>query len=90
MKILTDKEMIDIIKRAPDEIDDGDAYKHFLGDLGCLIADHFGSRAIEVSEPDDIMDDYTCSFAINEQVPDDGGIFKYYDKDVVWENGKEC
>lgn len=88
-KILTDCEMIDIIKKAPQEIDDCDAYQHFLESLGDLIAEHFGgTRGTVTNDPGDGLG-YTCAFHVNDSVPDDGGIFKTYDTDVVWKHGKE-
>ncbi len=51
-KQLTDREMIEIIASAPDEIECADAYRHFLEDLGTLIADHFGGERGMVTEPD--------------------------------------
>ena len=88
-KILTDCEMIDIIKRALQEIDDGDAYRHFLESLGDLIADHFGGTRGSVSNDRDDGLGYTCAFHVNDSVPEDGGVFKGYDTDVIWKDGKE-
>jgi hypothetical protein len=88
-KILKDTEMIEIIRKAPDEIDCQDAYIHFLEDLGTLIADHFGGirSTVDYTEADDLS--YTCAFHVNECVPTNGGVFKNYDKDVTWKDGEE-
>ena len=51
-KILTDLEVIDIIKRAPDEIECADAYQYFLEDLAALVAKHFGGEVDMVSGPE--------------------------------------
>jgi hypothetical protein len=32
---------------------------------------------------------WTCGFHIDDRVPDDGGVFARYDKDVAWKDGKE-
>jgi hypothetical protein len=88
-KILTDCEMIDIIKRAPQEIDDSDAYWHFLEALGDLIAANFGGTRGKVSNESGDGLGYTCAFHVDDSMPDDGGVFKGYDTDVTWENGKE-
>ena len=90
-KILTDAEMIDIIKRAPDEIDCSDQYKHFLEDLGTLIAEHFGGDRSHVVSPEGIPEDlgWTCAFDVNECVPGDGGVFAKYDPDITWKDGEE-
>ncbi|MCX6984221.1 MAG: hypothetical protein NT118_05635 [Lentisphaerae bacterium] len=88
-KILTDCEMIDIIKKAPQEIDDSNQYRHFLEALGDLIAANFGgTRGTVTNDPGDGLG-YTCAFHVNENVPDDGGIFKAYDTDVTWKHGRE-
>ena len=92
-KILKDIEMADIILRAVhgNEIDCADVYSQFLEDLGDLISAYFGSARGCVSAPDFPGDelDWACGFHINESVPDNGGVFARYDKDVVWQDGKE-
>ena len=88
-KILRDTEMIDIIRRAPQEIYDCDAYRHFLEALGDLIAENFGGTRGNVSNDRDDGLGYTCAFHVDDSVPDDGGIFKGYDPDVTWKDGKE-
>jgi len=90
-KILTDKEMGQIVRDAThcsDVIVCADAYRHFLEDLGELLTAHFGGTRGSVGCPDGGLG-WTCGFHINECVPPDGGVFKDYDPDVVWENGKE-
>jgi len=86
-KILTDKEMIDIIKRAPEEIDDGDQYLAFLESLGDLIAEHFGGKRGGVDFEEELG--YNCAFHVSEEVPSDGGVFQKYDRDVLWIDGRE-
>jgi len=89
-KILKDSEMFDIIKRAPEAIDDSKQYQRFLKALGDLIADHFGGlRSTVTNDPGDGLG-YTCAFHIDESVPADGGVYRRYDKDVKWKNGKEA
>jgi hypothetical protein len=87
-KILTDKELFEIISSAYGEIDDKDQYEIFLKDLGDVICMHFGGDRGCVSYMDDGLG-YTCAFHINETVPSDGGVFKKYDPDVVWKDGVE-
>ena len=92
-KILTDKELGEIIHKAindPGLIDDSDSFEHFLEDLGTLVADHFGGERGCVGCPgaDDDMG-WTVGFHINECVPADGGVYKDYDTDETWEDGKE-
>ena len=99
-KVLTDKEMADIVRRAVDDdslIECEDSYLHFLEDLAQLIASHFGGEAgtattmgVAHDDPnghDGIM--YTVAFQVNESVPPDGGVYRDYDKDVTWEDGRE-
>lgn len=92
-KILKDSEVADIISRAvndPGEIDCSDSYRHFLEDLGELACTHFGGTRGQVVEPvPGEMEAWTIGFHINECVPDDGGVFKRYDTDVTWKDGKE-
>lgn len=85
IKMLTDKEMVEVIRLAvhDDLIDCQDQYLHFLEDLGKLIGDHFGGTLSRISSPYNGTDacEYYGHFAWNECVPDDGGIFKNFDKD---------
>ena len=87
-KILEDKEMASIIRRAihGDEIDCQDAYEHFLEDLSTLITKHFGGEA---GKPDFNEEIFTVAFHVDENVPADGGVYKNYDTDVTWKNGVE-
>ena len=90
-KILTDAEMGEIIFRATHDdsiIDDADSYEYFLEALGDLICLHFGAERGKVFPPDNDLP-WSCGFHITESVPPDGGIFKDYDTDVTWEDGKE-
>ena len=90
-KILPDKEMGQIVHDATHHggvIGCADAYGHFLEDLGELLAAHFGGTRGSVDGPDSELG-WTCGFRINECVPPDGGVFKDYDTDVEWKNGKE-
>jgi len=98
-KVLTDRECADIIRRVvhDDLIDDSDTYKHFLAGLGELITDHFGGDVSTASDPVGSKDpdrpesaegNWCILFHWNDSVPDDGGIFKDYDKDVSIEEWK--
>jgi hypothetical protein len=91
-KILTDKEMGQIVFDAThrnDVIECADAYQHFLEDLGELIAAHFGGTRGGISLPDGDGLGWTCGFHINECVLSNGGVFRDYDRDVVWKDGLE-
>lgn len=87
-KILTDNELIEIIIRAKTLITEAPAYAHFLEDLGELICNHFGGTKGCVSTPDGDLG-WTVGIHINDCVPDDGGVYKDYDKDVEWKDGIE-
>lgn len=88
-KILTDKEIADLILRVIDEqILDPDNHKEFVNNLAIAITQSLGGCH---SYPDYIGDGlgYTVAFNIDSFVPADGGVFAKYDTDVVWENGME-
>lgn len=89
-KVLTDRDLCNVIHRAVicEEIDDGDSYKHFLEDLGTLVADHFGGERGPV-EFDEVRNEYTVLFHINDCVPEDGGVYSRYCADVQWVGGEE-
>jgi len=60
-KLLTDKELIAIVNKAPDEIECADAYKHFLESLAELVTNHFGGDVVSVSMPvDESLVQYRC------------------------------
>lgn len=92
-KLLTDRDMIDIVRRAPTEIDDQDSYLRFLDGLADLISDHFGGTHIPSGYYEDMEQEggtgYACFFKVDDTVPADGGIYKDYDTDVTWQGGKE-
>lgn len=88
-KILTDKEIADLILRVIDEqILDPDNHKEFVNNLAIAVTQSLGGWH---SYPDYIGDSlgYTVAFNIDSFVPADGGVFAKYDTDVVWENGVE-
>ena len=75
-KILTDKDLGEIIRRAihdKDIIDDAVSYRRFLEDLAELVCSHFGG------EPGKVENNWTIAVHVNECVPADGGVFKDYD-----------
>ena len=80
-KILTDKELLDIVKRTieGDEIDDQDQYMVFLDQLSRLITDNFGGNYGQVNW--DATDElgYTVAITQDGNIPEDGGIYAKYD-----------
>lgn len=92
-KVLTDEEMGQIIWDATHDskgqiIGEQIPYCRFLEGLSALICEHFGGIPGGVGLPDYDLG-YTVCFNINECVPPDGGVFKDYDTDVTWKDGKE-
>jgi len=87
-KILTDEELLSIIKAAitGEQIDDRETYKRFLGDLAVVVTDYFGGEPGTVDYEEE---EYYVAIRINDSVPCDGGIYKGYDTDVSWVDGKE-
>jgi hypothetical protein len=90
-KILTDTELLDIVRKTvlEEELDEAHVYRLFLEGLAGVIAEFYGGEAGQASEPYYSGLGWTFAFNINDCVPDDGGIFKDYDKDVTWKDGEE-
>jgi hypothetical protein len=91
-KVLTVKEMAEIVNKLlldPCEIDDVDQFREFVGDVGDLITKHCGGErgGVDIDMNDDMG--WVCCFRVNGDVPEDGGIFSDYDKDVTWCDGVE-
>lgn len=81
-KILKDTELLQIINRAPGEIDDSDQYQVFLYQLAEVVCSHFGGDVGLIIGPDDIVGSWTVGIHWNDSIPEDGGIYRDYDKDV--------
>jgi len=89
-KIILDLELADIVymvvaNKNESFIDDEDDYAGFVEDLAELLAKHFGGHVTERSA--DYMEEYDClAVTVNHDryVPDDGGVWRYFDRDVVW------
>lgn len=95
-KVLLDTEVLEIISSAirDGEIDCGDSYIHFLEDLGKLVAEHFGGEFRAVSEPLQPVGEpaetrYCIHFMWDENVPEDGGVYARYDKDITIKSWKK-
>lgn len=92
-KILKDKELVDIVRRAvhdEGEIKCADAYAAFIEDLADLVCKHFGGERGSVQPPDDVDGSpWTVAIRLNDSVPENGGAFARYDRDVTWQNGVE-
>ena len=82
-KVLSDVEMLDVIKRdiLGSEIDDVESYSNFLKDLAEVICNYHGGEFGRIGV---VKGEYFSVFHKTEDVPDDGGIYKKYDPDVDW------
>lgn len=91
-KVLTDRQLGEIIQKAttdPYLIDCADSYEAFLEDLTDLICDHFGGSRKKIIRSEDSGSDWFAVIELDLSVPDDGGVYKDYDKNTVWKKGKE-
>lgn len=88
-KTLRDQDLIEIVSKAPREIDDADTYLRFIEDLAELVTDYFGGDVLKVRYIDGHRGESVVSIGLNDSVPDDGGIFKDYDPEILWEEGEE-
>jgi len=89
-KMLTDTELAEIVHnivKYSDTIDCFDSYKNFIANLADLIEDHCGGEAgpVEVGVDNKLY----VAFHLNDSVPPDGGVYRYYDTDVTWKDGVE-
>lgn len=80
-KILTDLELADIVRRAPDEFDDSGNYRLFLSGLADLICEHFGgTHGVPVHAADDELG-WTVAITDDGNIPENGGVYARYDGD---------
>jgi hypothetical protein len=86
-KILTDKELLDIVRRVVEdsELDGTDEYNVFIRDVAEVITDWFGGSVGCVSyEPDDGLG-IAIAIHRDSRVPSDGGIYAKYDTEADFE-----
>lgn len=88
-KILTAKELLEILQNAEQEIGDADQWRDLVQDLAEIVTKHFGGNLGAVGESLDDGLGCTIGIHINEDVPPDGGVYKKYDTDVEWIEGIE-
>ena len=95
-KIITDKELAKIVKRIIDGKlitgERGDSYKDFLKDLAVVVTDFMGGEIGTIDkEQDRLCQEIVYYIAIHhdEYVPEDGGIWKNYDKECSIEEWNE-
>lgn len=89
-KVLTDKEVLAIVKRivVDNELDDSDVYEAFLRDIGDVVAKYMGGELVAVSRPlfekstDESSNRFCLFYRHDECVPEGGGVYADYDTDV--------
>ena len=85
-KILTDHELLDIVRRIVEEedlINDSDSYNKFLADLSVLLSQYLGATVGNISPPfEGAHHEWLIAFHANECTPLDGRAFAKYDTDV--------
>jgi len=89
-KVLTDKELAEIIKKVVTEnlhIDDAGTYKHFLKDVAEIVTDYFGGSVGDVRH-DSKRKEWVVEFQYDSNVLE-GGIYDEFDKEVSWEESGE-
>jgi hypothetical protein len=87
-KVLTANEVLKAINILNDDIDCKDHYEHFVEDLAKLLAKHAGGEFSQVTDQE-FGEGMFVTFLVNELVPADGGVYKNFDTDVTWKDGKE-
>ena len=88
-KILTAEELLEIVNNAEHEIDDKDQWCVFVRDIADVVVKHFGGERGGVGNTLDDGLGVTAAIHLNPDVPDGGGVYRKYDTDVVWHNGRE-
>jgi len=84
-KRIYDFSAFDMLKNAHRHIEDKETYIKFLGEIADVVANYCGGEVALVGYDKW----YFVDFELNDRVPDDGGIYKLYCPEVLWENGKE-
>ena len=59
-----------------------DGYMDFLEDIGKAVAKYCGGEVVAITGAVDDGLGHCVHFAWNEAVPDDGGVYRYFDTDV--------
>ena len=97
-KIITGVELGKIVNTLltdPGAIDDDEQYSRFMTDVAKLVCEQAGGRVKSSvfwgGDDDKILDPNNWMIGIHadENLPDDGGIWKDYDTDVTFKNGEE-
>jgi hypothetical protein len=89
-KILKDTEIASIVNSiiCDELIDYQDTYLEFLNDISQVVANYCGGRP-SIAEFSPEMEAYSIAFHIDDEVPAHGGVYKHYDTDVTWRDGRE-
>lgn len=70
-----------------DILDDMDTYSKFLQGVGDLITEFCGGELTDITVTP--SGKTTLSFMPNSSLPENGGVFKYFDTTKVWQDGIE-
>ena len=90
-KVIRDSELAAMVHNVVhgDVIRKPDGYLNFLEDLGKVVAKYCGGEVVAVSAQMDDGLGHCVHIACNEAVPDDGGVYRYFDTDVPVDEWRE-
>jgi hypothetical protein len=95
-KMINAKELAEVFKKllTSDEIDDSDTFSQFMTEAAMLATQYCGGEVGNPAEfggagTADDPDEWTIGILANDNLPDDGGIWKDYDTDTTFLNGEE-
>jgi hypothetical protein len=77
-KLLTLEELSGIVKDSADHIDDTDNLSDFMMKIAHVITDHFGGFATFSNGGEEPY----VRIVADENIPEDGGVYKNYDPDI--------
>lgn len=83
-KVIRDSELAAMVHNVihGDVIHKQDGYLDFLKDIGKAVAKYCGGEVVAASAQRDDGLGHCVHFAWNEVVPEDGGVYRYFDTDV--------
>jgi hypothetical protein len=87
-KVLTANEVLKALTLLNNDIDEYDIHKRFVEALSQVLEDYAGGEFSQVTDAE-FGNEMFVTFLINDCVPPDGGVYKHFDTDVTWKNGKE-
>lgn len=90
-KVIRDSELAAMVHSIVhgDVISEQDGYLDFLENLGKVVAKYCGGEVVATSAPMDDELGHCVHFAWTERVPEDGGVYRYFDIDVPVDEWRE-